>query len=120
MRRSSFHRLELALIGLMLLWVSPAALASGDVMLVYYTAGAVLLQLALLVVTCVQWRRDSMLVVAMYTAISAVVWHLALKTRADFCPLATTVAVAVLPWAVCLAVRALLARRRRSERGGGN
>lgn len=112
MQRSPFSGVGLTLIGLMFMGVSTPALASGDIMLVYYAAGAVLLQLALLGVTYVQWRGNRVIAVAMYVAVSAAVWCLALNARADFYPLATAIAVAVLPWAICFAVRTLLLRGR--------
>jgi len=117
MKRSQFNGVGLVLIGLMFMGVSPSAWASGDIMLVYYAAGALLLQLALLGVTYVQWRGNRLIAFAIYVAVSAAAWCLALNARADFYPLATAMAVAVLPWAICVAFRTLLVRAKRNEVG---
>ena len=117
MKKSKFNGFGLVLIGLMFMGVSPSTWASGDIMIVYYAAGALLLQLALLGVVYVQWRGNRLIAFAMYVAVSAAAWCLALNARADFYPLATAMAVAVLPWAICIAFRTLLARTKQNEAG---
>ena len=105
MHRLILNKARSILIMLMLMSVSFPVFASGDIILVYYVAGAALVQIALLTVILIFWRGSRALTASIYVSVVVAAWYVAMSMRTDFYPLVTAMAVAVLPFAICLSVR---------------
>ncbi|WP_156087672.1 hypothetical protein [Lysobacter sp. Root667] len=121
MQRLSFNQMSSISIGLTLMSVSLPAFASGNIMLVYYAAGAALAQFALLAAVCIHWRRSRALpfLVVTYLVATAVAWGVALNMRADFYPLPVAIVVAIFPWLACFTLNADFFRKSSIKMGRG-
>jgi hypothetical protein len=108
------------LVGVFALALSLPAYASGDPVLVYYAAGAFLLQAVLLVGVLLnnRWREIRASSALLYFATAIAAWVMVLNARANLYPLFMAIAVALLPVIVCVIYHKL--RLKRTKKDGGN